>query len=268
MQNNIKKFFKINFYILEAEEASINKNKSKKKRIRNKSDINKKNNKYIYGISKDKNDTLFNNNTSIELKKLRILFNEIITKKEKINKNENKKFLKNNSKDTNIKKDQIPKNFNIINIKKDKTKRKSDNSSLKKNDENFKKRLKKHINKNIEKIDNSVRFINRKLNISFNNNNNNNNNNNINLNNNGNEIEEKHLDDVQELESLKNIYEYNKIKDFAKNNNIEFIQRIKDNNSFLANNNIILSDKYNNEKKKNHNLKLYQLKGCYLNKKI
>jgi len=305
MKNNINKFFKKNFYILEAEEVpSKNKIRSRKKRIRNKTETDKNNNKYTYGISEDKSDTALNNNTSKEIKKHRVLFNDINKQEEKIIKNKNKKFLRSKSntnrekvskdsniekvhkkdrniekvhkdrniekvhkdtnkkkisKDTNIQKDKIQNKINNINIKKVQLKRKSDNLNIEKNNDNIKIRVKNHISKNIKKIDNILGIINGKLNISFKTHN-------TVFNNNGNEIYDKQSDDDKELERLKNINEYNKIKQFTRNNNKDFIKRIKDNNSFIKNNNIILADNNNIEKKKNFNLKIYQLKGCYLKK--
>ena len=118
------------------------------------------------------------------------------------------------------------------------------------------------MNKVKNDIDNVLGIINGKLNISFTPNKFVDVNNEIEPKNQQNDNNNKH-----EMDKLKLLDEENKIKLFSKNKiNDDFIQRIKDNNKFIKNN-IILKDNLDVSIKKNHSLKLYKLKGDYLNKK-
>ena len=146
------------------------------------------------------------------------------------------------------------------------------------------KRIAEHIKKNIIKSQNNFGIINGKLNIGFAENKENKN---INDENKDKTPEKKFQDeDDEEIDRLKLSNERKKIENVNKNINKDFIKRMKDNEDFLKNNNIILGDgiDFSNEKilkrnksdiglglnKKNplgHNrLKLYSFKGAFLNK--
>ena len=147
-----------------------------------------------------------------------------------------------------------------------------------------KRRTAEHIKNNINKIENSLGIINGKLNIGFSENKENKN---VNNENDGDKTPEKKFkdEDDEEVEKLKMANERRKIENINKNINTDFIKRIKDNENFLKNNNIIIDDgsEMSNKKKFKRNnseiginrknilshpkLKLYNLKGAFLNKK-
>ena len=78
------------------------------------------------------------------------------------------------------------------------------------------------------------------------------------------QLNNKNDDEIRELIALD---EMHKIRKFSsKNISDDFTKRMKDNEDFIKNNNIILDGKYDILKKKpSSSLKLYKLKGYYLN---
>ena len=145
------------------------------------------------------------------------------------------------------------------------------------------KRIIEHAKKNINKIDVELGIINGKLNIGFAENKEN-----KNISNKKSEEKtpaKKFRDEEDEdIIKLKLSNERKKIENINKNNNKDFIKRIKENEDFIKKNNIIIGDgnimnkgpnlKRNkseihlnkNNQVANHKLKLYSFKGAFLNK--
>ena len=138
-----------------------------------------------------------------------------------------------------------------------------------------KKRKMKIIEKNSKKIDKVLGIINGKLNICFEENRENKD---INVDNNKTPEKKIEAKDDQDLLLIKMSNERKKISNVNKRNNESFIKRIKDNENFIKKNNIIISEEGKRSKslivkKKSEEivahpkLKLYNLKGVFLNKK-
>ena len=138
-----------------------------------------------------------------------------------------------------------------------------------------KKRKMKIIEKNSKKIDKILGIINGKINICFEENRENKD---INVDNNKTPEKKIEAKDDQDLLLIKMSNERKKISNVNKRNNESFIRRIKDNENFIRKNNIIISEEGKRSKslivkKKSEEivahpkLKLYNLKGVFLNKK-
>ena len=138
-----------------------------------------------------------------------------------------------------------------------------------------KKRVMKHIENNAKKVDKVLGIINGKLNICFEENRENKD---INVDNNKTPEKKIEAKDDQDLLLIKMSNERKKISNVNKRNNESFIKRIKDNENFIKKNNIIISEEGKRSKslivkKKSEEivahpkLKLYNLKGVFLNKK-
>ena len=188
-----------------------------------------------YGISSD-NDT--------EKIEKQIILNRTLLNKEKIEKEKNKK----------IKRKRMP--------------------LLEKKDN--KKRTMKYIERNIKKVDKALGIINGKLNICFKENRENKSVDNVDMN----KTPEKKfkIEDDEDVLLLKMSNERKKISNANKKNNEAFIKRMKDNENFIKKNNIIINEGSKRSKSQiikrksekiliNHKLKLYNLKGAFLNKK-
>lgn len=145
-----------------------------------------------------------------------------------------------------------------------------------------KKRIVEHIKKNINlnEIQTSLGIINGKLNIGFAENKENRHNNDDN-----NKTPEKKIveESDDEIVKLKISNEKKKIENVNKKMNNDFIKRMKENENFIKNNNIIMADgsdvKFDKNMKRNKSedinkknnfghkrLKLYNFKGAFLNK--
>ena len=142
---------------------------------------------------------------------------------------------------------------------------------------NKRKRILKQLEKNSYKVERQLGIINGKLNICFDENRENKD---INIGINNNITPEKKFkdEDDEDFIKLKMSNERKKISDLNKINNKDFIQRMKDNEKFIKNSNIIINDgskrsksqiiKRKKEKGTIHpKLKLFNLKGAFLNKK-
>lgn len=174
----------------------------------------------------------------------------------------------------------------------DKEKRKVNNQHLKRKrvpiieKKNNKKRAVDHAKKNINKIESSLGIVNGKLNIGFAENKENSNLNDKNEGESNNPTPAKKFKDEEDEDVLvlKMSNERKKIENINKKMNNDFIKRIKENENFIKNNNIIVDDdsETNNEKMRRNKsdlglkiknpmvhpkLKLYNLKGAFLNKK-
>ena len=174
----------------------------------------------------------------------------------------------------------------------EKDKRKTNNQHLKRKripiveKKNNKKRAVEHAKKNINKIESSLGIVNGKLNIGFAENKENSNLNDKNEGNSNNPTPAKKFkdEDDEDVLVLKMSNERKKIENINKKMNNDFIKRIKENKNFIKNNNIIIDDdsETNNGKMRNNKndiglkrnnsmlhpkLKLYNLKGAFLNKK-
>ena len=174
----------------------------------------------------------------------------------------------------------------------EKDKRKVNNQHLKRKripiveKKNNKKRAVEHAKKNINKIESSLGIVNGKLNIGFAENKENSNLNDKNEGNSNNPTPAKKFkdEDDEDVLVLKMSNERKKIENINKKMNNDFIKRIKENENFIKNNNIIIDDdsETNNGKMRNNKndiglkrnnsmlhpkLKLYNLKGAFLNKK-
>lgn len=243
------KFSLKNFIIKEAEEDIPIKNKNstdiQAKDTQYTTQINKEEENDSYGIPSD-NET--EKNTSKELASHRLVLQKGIS-------NDEKKIKK------NLKRKQNPK-FN-----------KKDN----------KKRIIEHIKKNmnVNEIQTSFGIINGKLNIGFAENKENKDNNND-----DNKTPEKKIveESDDEIDKLKMSNERKKIENVNKKMNNDFIKRMKENENFIKNNNIIMGDGSNAKIDKNikrnksdidinkknefghKRLKLYNFKGAFLNK--
>jgi hypothetical protein len=251
-----KKFSLKNFVEKEAEEEDFIKKKDKLDLIQMKdtqysSEINKDDDSY--GIpSEDNTEKIASKKRSKELISHRLLFQKEIEKDKKKGNNQH------------LKRKRIP----IIEKK------------------NNKKRAMEHAKKNINKIESSLGIVNGKLNIGFAENKENSNLNDKNDGNSNNPTPAKKFkdEDDEDVLVLKMSNERKKIENINKKMNNDFIKRIKENENFIKNNNIIIDDdsETNNEKmkgnkndlglKKNNSmmhpkLKLYNLKGAFLNKK-
>lgn len=148
---------------------------------------------------------------------------------------------------------------------------------------NNKKRVVEHVKKNYPLVEESLGIINGKLNICFPENKKNSLNINKNKTNSNSISPTKNIinEKDEDIKEIKMLNELKLINNFSKNNNIDFINRIKENDNFIKNN-IIDNDKDSNiEKFKNNNndkgiiknnsnihskLKIYKLKGAYLDK--
>ena len=245
-----KKFSLKNFIEKEAEEDNPVKKSNpdliQPKDTQYSSEINKEDDSY--GIPSD-NDTEKNNSNvaSKEVITHRLILKKEITKEEK---NINKK----------IKRKSI-----VIFEKKDN-----------------RKRIVEHIQKNYKKVEESLGIVNGKLNIRFAENKENKNINNDKIIDITPEKKFKDEDD-EEIDRLKLSNEKRAIENLNKKFNNDFIKRLKDNENFIKNNNIIISDgsDFSNEKLKRNKsdinlnrknllkhrrLKLYSFKGAFLNK--
>ena len=242
------KFSLKNFVIREAEEEnSFKKNNStdiQAKDTQYTSQINKEEDNDSYGVPSD-NET--EKNTSKELATHRLILQKGIE-------NESKEIKK------NLKRKRNPK--------------------IEKKDN--KKRIAENIknNKDSDKIQTSLRTINGKLNIGFEENKEN-----KDINDDRNRTPEKKVEEEdEEIDKLKLSNERKKIENVNKKINKDFIKRMKENENFIKNNNIIMADgsdaKIGNNMKRNKSdidinkksefghkkLKLYNFKGAFLNK--
>ena len=242
------KFSLKNFVIREAEEEnSFKKNNStdiQAKDTQYTSQINKEEDNDSYGVPSD-NET--EKNTSKELATHRLILQKGIE-------NESKEIKK------NLKRKRNPK--------------------IEKKDN--KKRIAENIknNKDSDKIQTSLRTINGKLNIGFAENKEN-----KDINDDRNRTPEKKVEEEdEEIDKLKLSNERKKIENVNKKINKDFIKRMKENENFIKNNNIIMADgsdaKIGNNMKRNKSdidinkksefghkkLKLYNFKGAFLNK--
>ena len=220
-----KKLSLKNFIIKEAEEDILIKNKNFEeipvKDTQYSTQINKEEEEDSYGVPSD-NDTEKNINPkklSKELSTHRAVLQKEIIKEEK-----NKK--------KNLKRKKIPVFEN----------------------RNNKKRIAEHIKKNLNKSENKFGIINGKLNIGFSENKENKN---MNDKNNKEKTPEKkfQLEEDEEIGRLKLSNERKKIENVNKNINKDFIKRMKENENFLKNNNIILGNgiDFSKEKKMKRN---------------
>ena len=138
-----------------------------------------------------------------------------------------------------------------------------------------KKRVLTQVEKNNYKVETQLGIINGKLNICFDVNRENKE---INVEKNWEKTPEKKFKDEDDFFVLKMSNERKRISDINKNNNKDFIKRMKDNENFVKNNNIIISDE--KKRSKSHllkrkttigngynKLKLFNMKGVFLNKK-
>ena len=141
-----------------------------------------------------------------------------------------------------------------------------------------KKRKLKYIEKNSKKVDKILGIINGKLNICFEENRENKDINNINVNTIKTPEKKFKDEDDEDVLLLKMSNERKNISNANKNNNLDFIKRMKENENFIRKNNIIVNDenkrsksqilRRNTEKILFHpKLKLYNMKGVFLNKK-
>ena len=242
------KFSLKNFVIREAEEEnSFKKNNStdiQAKDTQYTSQINKEEDNDSYGVPSD-NET--EKNTSKELATHRLILQKGIE-------NESKEIKK------NLKRKRNPK--------------------IEKKDN--KKRIAENIknNKDSDKIQPSLGIINGKLNIGFAENKEN-----KDINDDRNKTPEKKVEEEdEEIDKLKLSNERKKIENVNKKINKDFIKRMKENENFIKNNNIIMADgsdaKIGNNMKRNKSdidinkksefghkkLKLYNFKGAFLNK--
>ena len=242
------KFSLKNFVIREAEEEnSFKKNNStdiQAKDTQYTSQINKEEDNDSYGVPSD-NET--EKNTSKELATHRLILQKGIE-------NESKEIKK------NLKRKRNPK--------------------IEKKDN--KKRIAENIknNKDSDKIQPSLGIINGKLNIGFAENKEN-----KDINDDRNRTPEKKVEEEdEEIDKLKLSNERKKIENVNKKINKDFIKRMKENENFIKNNNIIMADgsdaKIGNNMKRNKSdidinkksefghkkLKLYNFKGAFLNK--
>ena len=196
-----------------------------------------------------------------------------------VNNEENNSYGISSDNDTEKIENQIIANrvlLNKENMKKEKNKKiKRKNKPLLQK-KNNKKRTMKYIENNVKKVDKALGIINGKLNICFEENRENKNIDNINMNK---TPEKKYkIEDDEDFLLLKISNERKKISNANKKNNKSFIKRIKDNENFIKKNNIIINEgskrsksqivKRNSETILLHpKLKLYNLKGAFLNKK-
>ena len=196
-----------------------------------------------------------------------------------VNNEENNSYGISSDNDTEKIENQIIANrvlLNKENMKKEKNKKiKRKNKPLLQK-KNNKKRTMKYIENNVKKVDKALGIINGKLNICFEENRENKNIDNINMNK---TPEKKYkIEDDEDVLLLKISNERKKISNANKKNNKSFIKRIKDNENFIKKNNIIINEgskrsksqivKRNSETILLHpKLKLYNLKGAFLNKK-
>ena len=242
------KFSLKNFVIREAEEENpFKKNNSTEiqaKDTQYTSQINKEEDNDSYGVPSD-NET--EKNTSKELATHRLILQKGIE-------NESKEIKK------NLKRKRNPK--------------------IEKKDN--KKRIAENIknNKDSDKIQPSLGIINGKLNIGFAENKEN-----KDINDDRNRTPEKKVEEEdEEIDKLKLSNERKKIENVNKKINKDFIKRMKENENFIKNNNIIMADgsdaKIGNNMKRNKSdidinkksefghkkLKLYNFKGAFLNK--
>lgn len=244
-EKKAKIFCKSNFIEKEAEESEENENKSKslKKMESNLlKDTQYSSEVYSYedsyGISSD------NETEKIEKQ---MITNRNILNKEKIEKIE------------------------IVKIKRKR------NQKGKKNKD--KKRYLNHIKKDMNKIKQAFGIVNGKLNIGFDENKESNE---IKINSENNITPEKKIkcEDDEDVKLLKMSNERKTIAEVNKNKNNDFIKRIKDNETFIKNN--IINNEIDSKLKKNNSciilknkerkgihpkLKLYNMKGAFLNKK-
>ena len=141
-----------------------------------------------------------------------------------------------------------------------------------------KKRKLKCIEKNSKKVDKILGIINGKLNICFEENRENKDINNINVNTIKTPEKKFKDEDDEDVLLLKMSNERKNISNANKNNNLDFIKRLKENDNFIRKNNIIVNEenkrsksqilRRNTEKILFHpKLKLYNMKGVFLNKK-
>ena len=242
------KFSLKNFVIREAEEENpFKKNNSTEiqaKDTQYTSQINKEEDNDSYGIPSDNE---IEKNTSKELAAHRLILQKGIENESK----EIKKTLKRKRNPKMEKKDN--KKRIAENIKKD---------------------------KDLDKIQTSLGIINGKLNIGFAENKEN-----KDINDDRNRTPEKKVEeDDEEIDKLKLSNERKKIENVNKKINKDFIKRMKENENFIKNNNIIMADgsdaKIGNNMKRNKSdidinkksefghkkLKLYNFKGAFLNK--
>ena len=161
-----------------------------------------------------------------------------------------------------------------------KTLKRKRNPKMEKKDN--KKRIAENIkkDKDLDKIQTSLGIINGKLNIGFAENKEN-----KDINDDRNRTPEKKVEeDDEEIDKLKLSNERKKIENVNKKINKDFIKRMKENENFIKNNNIIMADgsdaKIGNNMKRNKSdidinkksefghkkLKLYNFKGAFLNK--
>jgi len=158
------------------------------------------------------------------------------------------------------------------------------NNKMDKNKELIDKKqmIAENAKKNLKKTDEVLGIINGKLNIRFAENKENNYSNNEIDNNTPIKVLSKETD--EEVERLKLSNERRKIEKVNKNNNKDFVKRIKENEDFIKRNNILINDgseskdhlqikRYNSElsitgnNKFHQKLKLFNFKGAFLNNK-
>lgn len=191
--------------------------------------------------------------------------------------NENDSYGISSDNDTENKEKQMLLNREILNkekISKEKKKIKRKRKPSLEKKEN-KKRSLKDIKNKIKKIDETLGIINGKLNIRFDVNRENKE---INIDMNKTPEKKFKLEEDEDFLLLKMSNERKNISNLNKKNNANFIKRIKDNESFIKNNNIIISTE--SKRSKSHiitrktekngmhpKLKLFNMKGAFLNKK-
>ena len=237
------KFSLKNFIEREAEEEIVIKNKDstqiQEKDTQDTSELNKVEDD-SYGIPSD-NDTEKNSPRKIskELNNHRLILQKEIEKEE----NKIKKDLKR----------KVVPHFNKLNKKK---------GTL------------HHVKKNMNKIEDALGISNGKLNIGFYKNKENENINDVK---DESKTPEKKFKDEEDEEiiKLKMSNQRKKIENVNKKNNKDFIRRIKENETFIKNNNIIISEGNNINTEKNikrnksandFKLKLFTFKGAFLNR--
>ena len=235
-----KIFAKKNFVEREAEEEDDNENK----KIKKLDSVPFKDTQYSSDLNNEEEDSYgISSENDTEKVEKQIIINILLLNKEKMEKE-----------------------------KKEKRKRKSLPECEKKD---RKKNTLKQIEKNMNKVDRTLGIINGKLNICFDENRENKE---VNIDLDINKTPEKKLkiEDDEDILLLKMSVERKNISNINKNNNKDFIKRMKDNENFLKNNNIIINDGskrsksvLNNDRKnkKFPKIKLFNMKGAFLAKK-
>ena len=235
-----KIFAKKNFVEREAEEEDDNENK----KIKKLDSVPFKDTQYSSDLNNEEEDSYgISSENETEKVEKQIILNRLLLNKEKMEKE-----------------------------KKVKRKRKSLPECEKKD---RKKNTLKQIEKNMNKVDRTLGIINGKLNICFDENRENKE---VNIDLDINKTPEKKLkiEDDEDILLLKMSVERKNISNINKNYNKDFIKRMKDNENFLKNNNIIINDGSKRSKsvlindrknKKFPKIKIFNMKGAFLAKK-